>query len=744
MDNAGSQQQPIAFGLLHRKIQEELYAMRWTNLRPIQVDSIRGVITSDKHIIVSAKTAGGKTEAAFLPILSKICESEDTGVKALYVGPLKALINDQFRRLEELCKRAEIPVFKWHGDVTGSSKKEFLKIPKGVLLITPESIESMFVNRSNRLNDIFGQLEFIVIDEMHSFIGVERGAHLKSLISRLSQMTRYSIRLIGLSATLGDMDLSRKWLLPRESENISLISDEGEDKSLKFRLHGYLTAKKPNTDDTKKADIVFEHDEAGLDDFSQGLLEDLYNLFKGKTALIFGNNKAKLESYANQVMLRSRQHRDLHQFSIHHGSLSKAIREDAEEELKSDRPTAVFCSTTLEMGIDVGNVSIVGQIDCPWSVSSVSQRIGRSGRHENQPSIMRMFVEELEPDAKTGLIDRLHKNFLQALAMSELMFEKWCEPPEINRFHFSTLIQQILSLIAEHGGATADNIFDMLVTRGSFTNIGKRTFIKVLRVIGEKDLIEQTPEKTLILGLVGEKIVNKFDFYSAFKTSEELRVIHNGKNIGSIWQLPIHQIDSYLILAGKRWKILDVNPDRKEITVTPSRSGRLPFFPPAAGPDVHPKVRQKMHDLLFSEDEPIYLDPTAKKILTYARNAGKEAGIQGRPFLQIGPDVIWFTWTGSRINLALWGLAHYYGEFTVADEDIALVFEKVSIEKVRDFFLNILKNPPSETELASNYKGKSLEKYDSFLSEELLDMVYGNNSLALEDALNLLDSIDSG
>lgn len=741
MTETNSQQKPKAFELLHSKIKEELYAMRWTSLRPIQVDAILEVMTGNKHIIISSKTAGGKTEAAFLPILSKIVDQEDVGVKAMYVGPLKALINDQFRRLEDLCERSEIPVFKWHGDVSASKKKEFLNNPKGVLLITPESVESMFVNRANRLQQIFGNLEFIVIDEMHSFIGVERGAHLKSLISRIFQKSKTPIRLFGLSATLGDMNLSRTWLQPRNPESIVLIEDEGEQKTLKYRFHGYLTAKAEKLNDPDKVEDIFELDDPRLEDINLGLVDDLYHCFKGRTALIFGNSKAKLEYYADQVRRRSKKENDLHQFAIHHGSLAKAVREDAEEDLKSERPTAVFCSTTLEMGIDVGNVSIVGQIDCPWSVSSVAQRIGRSGRKEEEPSVMRMFVEELEPDEKTGLIDRMHQNFLQALAMSELMFDKWCEPPEVNRLHISTLIQQILSIVAEYGGATADNIFDILIVKGAFTNLDQATFVKVLRSMGEKDLIEQAPEGALILGMLGEKIVRTFDFYSAFQSTEELRVIHNGRNIGNIWQPPCIEVDSYLILAGKRWKIMDIDLERKEITVQPSSGGRLPFFSPGSGPDIHPIIRQRMHDLLFSEKEFTYLDPVAMKILGYARGAASAANVKGRPFVEDGPDVIWFTWTGSRINRTLWGLAKYFGGFVVVDEDIALTFEKETIDKVRTFFADILQNPPNEVELATKFVLKASEKYDLFLSDDLLNLVYAKNSLALDDALILLKSV---
>ena len=160
-----------AYYLLHPHLQEKFNKMQWTSLRPIQVDAIHTIFNSDRNIIISAHTAGGKTEAAFLPILSKIIDKKESGIGAIYVGPLKALINDQFERLERLCELSDIPVFKWHGDVSSNAKHKFLKNPSGVLLITPESIESIFINHSNEVSKLFNSVSFIVIDEMHTFIG---------------------------------------------------------------------------------------------------------------------------------------------------------------------------------------------------------------------------------------------------------------------------------------------------------------------------------------------------------------------------------------------------------------------------------------------------------------------------------------------------------------------------------------------------------------------------------------------
>lgn len=448
---------PPAFSRLHATVQEALYRMNWTKLRPIQVDAIHEVFDGDGNIVIAARTASGKTEAAFLPVLSRIVAEPRQGVRAIYAGPLKALINDQFLRLERLCEIAEIPVHKWHGDVGRSAKKTLLDIPSGVLLITPESIESLFVNHPARLSSIFANLEFVVIDEMHAFLGSERGAHLKSLTTRLASKSRSPVRRIGLSATLGDMDAARSWLRTGEPQRVRLIEDKSDEKMVRLKVYGYLVHR------VRENERKEPHDELDLP-IDRPLALDVFNAFQGRTALIFANMKSDIETYADFARKEAERRGLADLFRVHHGSLSKGEREDTEEALRSDRPTATFCSSTLEMGIDVGSVEAIGQIGAPWTVSSMAQRLGRSGRKEGDTQELRLYIEQDEPEATSPLAARLFPQLLQAIAMVELMVkEKWCEPPDIDRLHLSTLVQQILSVITEAGGAMADRLYAPLI-----------------------------------------------------------------------------------------------------------------------------------------------------------------------------------------------------------------------------------------------------------------------------------------
>jgi ATP-dependent Lhr-like helicase len=728
-----------AFQRLHPIIQEELYRMKWMALRPIQVDAIHAVLGTDAHLIISAMTAGGKTEAAFLPILSDIVEDYSSSVRALYVGPLKALINDQFRRLEELCEHAEIPVYKWHGDVGQSKKHAVLKAPGGVLLITPESIESIFINHPDKLDKLFSHLTYIVIDELHAFLGTERGAQLRSLLARLEQRTSSNLRIIGLSATIGDMTSAKRWVDWKNPDGVVLIEGAG-DKTVNYLIKGYRRLKTGEergeaTTDSEDAESV-----ATRDDFR--LAQDLIQTFSEKTALIFANSKQQLEFYADLTgRLLSRAGKP-NPFRIHHGSLSKSEREDTEEALRSLRPTATFCSSTLELGIDVGNVSRVGQIGAPWSVSSLKQRLGRSGRGEGEPSELWLYVVEDAATEDSKPIDRLYPQLLRAIAMTELMLERWCEPPDIGRWHLSTLVQQIMSIITEVGEASASTLYDRLIARGSFRNIDQHTFVRILRSMGGNDLIEQTQEGTIILGLKGERIARSFEFYAAFVTEKELRVLHRGHLIGTVSALPTTGADGFLILAGRRWKIIEINPNGKEILVEPSRGGRLPLFSGSSGPDLHPRIHEKMREILSDNEMPVYLDQVAKEMLIEARTFAQESDILCYPFFRNGNDTIWFTWSGTRVNRTLLGLGLNNG-LRISDDGIAITFEKMSDLDIRARYSQFLSEQPNPVELAQCFPVKSVEKYDGFLADELLCESFSRNYLDLPGALKIIGSMPS-
>ncbi len=738
------QNDPVdCFAMLHPVIQEELYRMRWQSLRPIQERAIAAIVQGDSHLIISAPTAGGKTEAAFLPILSLICEEHSAGVRAIYVGPLKALINDQFRRLEDLCERASIPVHKWHGDVSATSKKEVRANPTGVLLITPESIESLFINYPDRLKTMFRKLSFIVIDEFHSFLDNERGAHLRSLLCRLCRGSGSSVRLVALSATFGDdgVAAARKWIACVREGETAIIKAPSEERILRYQVKGYLRSGSVSAKPIHADESDAEQTEPDVTVDDQRLVSDIFRAFQDRTGLVFGNNKSRLEFFADLMSRHCDRSGIPNPFRVHTGSLAKAEREETEDALRSGVPTVAFCSSTLEMGIDVGNIKWVGQLGAPWSVASLTQRLGRSGRGENDVSEMRLFVVEDEPESGTRLIDRLFPELLQAVAMSELLIsDKWCEPPRHDRLCVSTLVQQIMSLIKQYGGAKIDFAFDSLIRGGGFRNVSHDLFLQVLRSMKAKDLIEQTPKGELILGLLGEQIAKSKDFYAAFMTGDDFAVIHGNRQVGSVALLPGLDIDQYLILAGKRWRIQDVDYDRKKITVVPAAGGRLPRFSASGGADIHPHVREKMRHTLFGDHTPVYLDAGAQSMLQSARKDARTAGLDQHSICVDGRELTWFTWTGTRIQRTLMAYARMRAGLDVFDNGIALVVQNIGETRLMEVFRSFLNQPPTAEALAANVPMKTPEKYDRFLSDEIQAIVFGRNCIDVQGTIEFLSA----
>lgn len=709
------------FNKLDKKIQKKIYQMKWENLRPIQEESIDKIQNTKDHLIISASTASGKTEAAFFPIVSEIINNkQEAGFQVIYVGPLKALINDQFNRIENLCEKCEIPIFKWHGDVSQVHKKEAKEKPNGILLITPESLESIFINHSSKLPILFNNLKYIVIDELHSFIGNERGAQLKSLILRL-RLFNNDFRCVGLSATLGDINKAKEWLSENTGKKTQTIEDPtAKTKSLK--IYGY-------ENNLNLGEVTEEREEA-----IDRLVDDILFIFKDRTSLIFGNNKTKLEFFADAVISRARKLKTSDNFRVHHGSLSKFERETVEAEVKSNKNFSVFCSSTLEMGIDIGSVSVIGQLDSPWSVNSLSQRWGRSGRKDGEKSILYIFLMETESTDNCSILDKLYLNFIKSIALIELLVkDKWIESPKIDKLHLSTFVHQILSVIAQFGGINAFNLYEILIIKGAFSNISKEIFIKTLKSLSTQDLIEQSKSGELFLGLKGEKIVRNFKFYSVFKDSEEIKVIYNSKVIGTIANGLGLTLGGYLILSGKRWKIIEIY-ENKEVIVEPSKGKKLPIFETSSFPETEKEIRDKMLQILKGFEKYSYLDKSATKMLNKARHYYSLIPKSEENLFKEGTSLIWFTWTSTSINLTLYAILTYFLKLNVALKDEALILKEITKEELRNKLLEIDNNYPTALEIASIIPLKRIEKYDIFLTDELLSYSFAQNNLNLEDA----------
>lgn len=639
-----------SFDLLDERIQRWIWNEGWTELRDAQERAVPALLGADRDVIIAAATAAGKTEAAFLPILSNLLKDPVCSGSVLYISPLKALINDQWSRLDRLCESLEIPVVGWHGDVSAGRKQRFFKRPVGVLLITPESLEAMFVTRGSMLKGALKNLRYVVVDELHAFIGSERGMQLQSLMHRVDQVRDARVPRVGLSATLGDMELAAAFLRPRAERPVEIIESDNAHQEVKILVKG-IVQKPPRVDEEP------ELESPSLEDIVPGSTVDianqLYKALRGSNNLIFPNSRRQVELYAD--LLRRACERDSYpnEFWPHHGSLSKDLREESEAALKAgDKPASAVCTTTLELGIDIGAVRSIAQIGPPPSVASLRQRLGRSGRRAGDPAILRGYCVEAELNADSDFSDRIREGLVQTVAMVNLLIERWFEPPRADGFHPSTLVQQILSIIAERGGATAADLWNTLVATGPFVSVDKSTFVAILRELGRLDLVVQESSGLLLHGVRGEKLVNHYEFYASFVTDDEFRVVAGSRQLGS---LPVsHPLTpgQAIIFGGQRWRVRDVDPEKKVVYVDPDKGGAPPTFD-GAGIMVHDIVRQAMYTVLAGSQPVGFLDQGGKKLLDEARQYFHAASLATRALFVEGHDVIVATWSGDWVNDAL-------------------------------------------------------------------------------------------
>lgn len=724
-----------AFELLHERVQRWIYKRGWDELREPQEQAISAVLGSRSDILIAAPTAAGKTEAAFLPICSKLVADPGASIRTLYVSPLKALINDQYDRLHDLMSVGEVPVTPWHGDISSARKSALVKTPRGVLLITPESLEALFVLRGYHIPKMFAQLDWLVLDEIHAYIGTARGRQVQSLANRMEAVINRRVVRIGLSATIGDLGLAAEYLRPGEGENVRLIESKSTGQEIQLQLRAYVR-KPPAMGPGKPASPVGD---TGND--TEDISQHIYRHLRGANNLVFANSRRKVEIFADFLRRLCESSKVPNEFVPHHGNLSKELREFAEARLKQhESPTTALCTSTLELGIDIGQVTSIGQIGAPFSVASMRQRLGRSGRR-GYPAVLRMYISEVELSSLSTTVDSLRPELVQAIAMVELLVDKWCEPPIEGRLHLSTLIHQLLALIAERGGVSAATAWNVFCSSGVFPAIDKSVFSALLRVMGDQDLISQMEDGTLVHGLKGERIANHYTFYAVFETPEEFRILHDGHVLGTMSLDQSIAEGNYIIFGGKRWRVLAVDQHEKRVDVTPGPGGNPPMFDPNMGGMVHDEIRKRMRMIYEGAGVPSYIDSVARDLLDEARRSYTQLGVARTRIVKDGKDTLLLACRGDRIMNTLavvligCGIpASLAGPALTAHErgpeDVTRALEEIRGDQSL-----------SAGRLAAIVGNKRVEKYDWALSDELLDLEYASSSLDVAGALSAIDEL---
>lgn len=713
-----------AYTKLDKRVQKWIFKQGWNNLREIQSKAVHPILARDRDVLISASTAAGKTEAFFLPACSAVADQKE-GFGILYVSPLKALINDQYRRLEELCDMLEMDVTPWHGDSLQSKKKKARSSPSGVLLITPESLESLLVRESGWVKKAFSRLEYICIDEFHAFIGTERGQHLLSVLNRLEHLTgRISdpIPRVALSATLGKLEQVPLSLRPNQSLPCETITSSQSQSTIKVQVKGFV----------EPSDLM-----QGDNRFSSEYLicQEIYKRCRGDSHLVFANSRQRTESIAAQLTDFSEQNVVPNEFFPHHGSLAKELREELEARLQKETiPTTAICTMTLELGIDIGKVNSVVQVTAPHSVSSLRQRLGRSGRREN-PAVLRMLISENELTVNSSINDKLRLELVQSLAMIRLLIvSRWFEPADSKQIHLSTFLHQILAVIAQWGSTRVEQLYSLHCEHGPFKEITTQHFTQLLTQMGTTNLLQQLNSGELVLGIEGERIVNSYTFYAVFKTPEEYRVVAGNKTLGTVPTDSLVLKDQHIVFGGRRWKVTDIDDGKKVIYVCSTKGGKPPKFG-GTSMSVHDAVRQEMFKIYSSGD---YRIEVGKKKIEFADDVARQLFKEGseffnrsdlikQPIVQNGKHCCLFSWQGDKTVATLTVMLMRRG-FVASSFAGVIEIQNSTVDNVVAHLVDIVKEgAPSEVDLADilSEQQKRVEKFDEYISDPLLSEGYG-------------------
>ena len=683
-------------------VQDFIYNHNWENLRSIQVAAADAIFNTDENVLLTASTASGKTEAAFFPILTELWENPPASVGAIYIGPLKALINDQFYRLGDLCEEADIPVWHWHGDVSASHKAKMLKHPSGILQITPESLEALLMHKHAAVPRLFCDLRYVVIDEVHSLLRGDRGGQTLCLIERLGRMAGVNPRRIGLSATIGDPERTGAFLASGTGRGCIIPRFEEPRRVWRLSMeHFYITGPQtteralqdhgPQQADVLKVERVAGGEDRGganddgsrmapralpdpdgatvLDADDNALLAPtdtapndadpgigyIFERTRGRKCLVFVNSREEAEAVCSMLRSYCEARHEPDRFLIHHGNLSASYRETAEDIMRDEEQLqTTFTTATLELGIDIGRLERAFQIDAPFTVSSFLQRMGRTGRRDDPPE-MHFVMREEQPEPRSMMPETVPWKLIQGIALVQLYREeKWVEPPALDRLPYSLLYHQVMATLASCGELSPAELAQRVLTLSYFHRVSADDLRVLLHHLIDTDQVEVTEGGGLIVGISGERITNSFKFYAVFQENEEFTVRCESSELGTIVNPP--PAGERIAIAGHCWLAEEVDWKRHLVFCTQVK-GRVPaYFGDCAG-DINTHVLERMKRALEEHDAYPYLLGNARARLAQARHVAANAGVAGRdsrPLINLGGDT-WalFPWLGSYAFLAL-------------------------------------------------------------------------------------------
>ena len=737
-------------------IREYIYAHSWESLRDVQTEAANCIFNTDQNLLLTSSTASGKTEAAFFPVLSLLNEAPPYSVGVLYIAPLKSLINDQFERMQEILDMSGVEVTHWHGDVSASHKKKLLSKPRGILQITPESLEAMLINRSNDIPRIFGDLRFVIIDEIHTLTGTDRGNQIICQLSRIARLIGYHPRRIGLSATIGDPSLAANWLAADTGREVYTPTFKNE--KIKWRLgleHFYIENPEAEKYKSEKSDtnaVSLEDNTNGndspIDDKPKILgpkidpgYEYAYDCVKDSKSIVFSNSREETEYICATMrqIAKSRGDNDS-RILIHHGNLSASLREEAEMKMRDDEENITTCATvTMELGIDIGKLQRVLQMQAPNTVSNFLQRLGRSGRRDTPPEMMMVFREE-EALPNTPLPQLIPWELLRGIAIIQLYIEeRFIEPPVIKKMPLSLLFHQTLSVLASSGELSAKALAERVLTLPPFLNVSREDYKELIVSMLNCEYIQMTEIGGLIIGLAGERLLRSYKFYAVFKDSEDFTVRCGSDEIGTITTPP--PVGDRFALAGRVWEVEELDIQRKLIYVK-KVDGKMEISWPGDFGEIHTKILMRMKQVLMEDTVYPYLKENAQKRLEIARRCARNTGMLDNSLVHLGGySYCLFPWLGTRSFRTLRKyLKNNSADFKISGIEFeGCYYITFKMEKTHPDYLisalaeNVERYGINCHKLVENGEIPIFEKYDPYIPQDLLRKAYATDKLRSDE-----------
>jgi ATP-dependent Lhr-like helicase len=450
------------------------------------------------------------------------------------------------------------------------------------------------------------------------------------------------------------------------------------------------------------------------------IAEVLRETFCDGPYLVFANSRRTVEELADRLLGTCELNADGEPaLALHHGSLSAQVRRRTESMLKSGQPTRALCTSSLELGIDIGAVEAVAQIDPTWSVASLVQRLGRSGRSIGATSKLRLYVRIPPLAQQVSFVELLYPSLLQAVAIVKLLLAGWLESANSERLHLSTLVHQILSVLKETGGQNALALYQILCRQGAFRCVEPTDFKYLLQGLRGHDLINQDTEGVIFLGMAGERITSAPNFYAAFCTPVELTVRCGAKELGRIPASFALKEGECLLLNGSRWLIDNIDWKAKTVWVSATSRRQAPVFLGGIG-EVNDRIFQEMRRVLVTTEQPDWLDSNGLELLRSARHTALEAGLLDSDLVELENGVQWFPWVGTRTmrTLQLWAV---HVGLSCTKDSLSLTFEDISRTDLRRHLARLAEAEIDAVGLAALMTNKRVERFDVYVNETLLD-----------------------